>query len=67
MSLLIFQSWSRSVAEGSISGGTPLKGNDMTEAEVIVQKGVLLCGVLDKANYGNTPYGLVHSCYEVFL
>ena len=37
----------------------------MSESEVVIRAGELLVGVLDKADYGNTRYGLVHSCYEV--
>jgi DNA-directed RNA polymerase I subunit RPA1 len=37
----------------------------MSEAEVIIQEGELLCGVLDKTHYGATPYGLVHCINEV--
>ncbi|XP_071846497.1 DNA-directed RNA polymerase I subunit RPA1-like isoform X2 [Apostichopus japonicus] len=46
-------------------GGTTI-GNEMTEAEVIIRQGELLCGVLDKENYGPTPYGMVHCCYELY-
>ena len=35
------------------------------ESDVIIRQGELLCGVLDKGHYGPTPFGLVHSCYEV--
>ena len=48
-----------------LAGGTPLAGDAMSECEVVIREGQLLCGVLDKAHYGNTPYGLVHCCYEV--
>jgi RNA polymerase Rpb1, domain 3. len=37
----------------------------MSEAEVIIRDGELLCGVLDKSHYGATPYGLVHCMNEV--
>jgi len=37
----------------------------MSEAEVIIRDGELLCGVLDKSHYGATPYGLVHCVNEV--
>ncbi|XP_048588420.1 DNA-directed RNA polymerase I subunit RPA1 isoform X2 [Nematostella vectensis] len=43
-----------------------LKGDDMSESEVVIRDGHLLCGVLDKAHYGNTPYGLVHCCNELY-
>jgi len=39
----------------------------MTESEVVILNGQLLVGVLDKAHYGASQYGLVHSCHEVWL
>ena len=39
--------------------------NNMTESEVVIRSGHLVVGVLDKAHYGASPYGLVHCCYEV--
>lgn len=48
------------------AGGTPFKNAlEMSEAEVVIRKGELLSGVLDKTHYGPTPYGLVHCVYEV--
>lgn len=38
----------------------------MTEAEVIIRRGELLVGILDKTHYGSTPYGLVHCIYELY-
>ncbi|XP_060111407.1 DNA-directed RNA polymerase I subunit RPA1 [Heteronotia binoei] len=38
----------------------------MCESQVIIQNGELLCGVLDKAHYGSSAYGLVHCCHEVY-
>ncbi|XP_071637710.1 DNA-directed RNA polymerase I subunit RPA1 isoform X2 [Temnothorax longispinosus] len=38
----------------------------MSEAEVIIRHGELLCGVLDKMHYGATPYGLIHCIYELY-
>ncbi|MBN3305594.1 RPA1 polymerase, partial [Amia calva] len=38
----------------------------MCESEVIIRQGELLCGVLDKAHYGSSAYGLVHCCYELY-
>ncbi|CAH3130589.1 unnamed protein product [Porites lobata] len=47
--------------------GIPLlHGDDMSEAEVVIRQGQLLCGVLDKAHYGPTPFGLVHCCQELY-
>ena len=34
--------------------------------QVIIRQGELLCGVLDKAHYGATVFGLVHAMYEVY-
>ncbi|XP_054850998.1 DNA-directed RNA polymerase I subunit RPA1 [Eublepharis macularius] len=38
----------------------------MCESQVIIQNGELLCGVLDKAHYGSSAYGLVHCCHDVY-
>ncbi|EFN81707.1 DNA-directed RNA polymerase I subunit RPA1 [Harpegnathos saltator] len=38
----------------------------MSEMEVIIRHGELLCGVLDKMHYGATPYGLIHCIYELY-
>ncbi|XP_061175152.1 DNA-directed RNA polymerase I subunit RPA1-like [Saccostrea echinata] len=40
--------------------------DNMGESHVIIRGSELLCGVLDKGHYGNTPYGLVHCCYELY-
>lgn len=34
--------------------------------QVIIRNGELLCGVLDKAHFGSSAYGLVHCCYEIY-
>ncbi|XP_029165392.1 DNA-directed RNA polymerase I subunit RPA1 [Nylanderia fulva] len=38
----------------------------MSEAEVVIRHGELLCGVLDKTHYGATSYGLIHCIYELY-
>ncbi|XP_076249165.1 RNA polymerase I subunit RpI1 [Calliopsis andreniformis] len=38
----------------------------MSEAEVIIRNGELLCGVLDKTHYGATPFGFVHCVFELY-
>ncbi|RLU27161.1 hypothetical protein DMN91_000960 [Ooceraea biroi] len=38
----------------------------MSEAEVVIRHGELLCGVLDKTHYGATPYGFIHCVYELY-
>ncbi|KAF7352593.1 DNA-directed RNA polymerase subunit [Mycena venus] len=43
-----------------------LWGNDSKEDKVIFMDGELLCGVLDKAAFGASDYGLVHSVYELY-
>ncbi|XP_053314114.1 DNA-directed RNA polymerase I subunit RPA1 [Spea bombifrons] len=40
--------------------------DSMCESQVIIRNGELLCGVLDKAHYGSSPFGLVHCCYELY-
>ncbi|KAK1175439.1 DNA-directed RNA polymerase I subunit RPA1 [Acipenser oxyrinchus oxyrinchus] len=40
--------------------------DSMSESKVIIRDGELLCGVLDKAHYGSSVYGLVHCCYELY-
>lgn len=40
--------------------------NLMCESQVVIRDGELLCGVLDKAHYGSSAYGLVHCCYEIY-
>ena len=34
--------------------------------KVIIREGELLCGILDKAHYGATEFGLVHAMFEVY-
>lgn len=38
----------------------------MSEAEVVIRHGELLCGVLDKTHCGATSYGLIHCIYELY-
>ncbi|XP_018426964.1 PREDICTED: DNA-directed RNA polymerase I subunit RPA1 [Nanorana parkeri] len=40
--------------------------DSMCESQVIIRSGELLCGVLDKAHYGSSSFGLVHCCYELY-
>uniref|UniRef100_A0A182T4I2 DNA-directed RNA polymerase n=1 Tax=Anopheles maculatus TaxID=74869 RepID=A0A182T4I2_9DIPT len=47
-------------------GGTPLKENELSESEVLIRQGELLCGILDKNHFGATPYGLIHCMYELY-
>uniref|UniRef100_A0A0N5BKB8 DNA-directed RNA polymerase I subunit RPA1 n=1 Tax=Strongyloides papillosus TaxID=174720 RepID=A0A0N5BKB8_STREA len=39
---------------------------NMSESEVIFRNGELLVGVLDKAHFGATQYGLIHACYDLY-
>ncbi|KAF4522079.1 hypothetical protein B566_EDAN004063 [Ephemera danica] len=55
-----------SVPTNCRAGGTPLVGAEMTESEVVIRQGELLCGVLDKKHYGATPFGLIHCIYELY-
>ncbi|KAL0949316.1 hypothetical protein HGRIS_009392 [Hohenbuehelia grisea] len=43
-----------------------LWGSASSEDKVIFMDGELLCGVLDKAAFGASEYGLVHSVYELY-
>uniref|UniRef100_A0A182YBR8 DNA-directed RNA polymerase subunit n=1 Tax=Anopheles stephensi TaxID=30069 RepID=A0A182YBR8_ANOST len=47
-------------------GGTPLKETELSESEVLIRQGELLCGILDKNHFGATPYGLIHCMYELY-
>ncbi|KAF6210828.1 hypothetical protein GE061_013939 [Apolygus lucorum] len=49
------------------AGSAPFRNNlEMTEAEVIIREGELLCGVLDKMHFGATPYSLCHCIHELY-
>uniref|UniRef100_A0A0A9YLI0 DNA-directed RNA polymerase subunit n=2 Tax=Lygus hesperus TaxID=30085 RepID=A0A0A9YLI0_LYGHE len=49
------------------AGSTPFRDSfEMTEAEVVIREGELLCGVLDKMHFGATPYSLVHCIHELY-
>lgn len=41
-------------------------GVGSTENEVIFRNGELVCGILDKSQYGSADYGLVHSVHEIY-
>ena len=41
-------------------------GHDDKEGRVIVRNNILLTGVLDKNEIGNSDYGLFHSFYEIY-
>lgn len=61
------KAWQKYPARPWKAGGTPFTNpNAMSEAEVVIRKGQLLSGVLDKTHYGATPYGLVHCMYELY-
>ncbi|XP_058053507.1 DNA-directed RNA polymerase I subunit RPA1 [Anopheles bellator] len=47
-------------------GGSPLAENELSESEVFIRQGELLCGILDKNHFGATPYGLIHCMYELY-
>ncbi|XP_011559659.3 DNA-directed RNA polymerase I subunit RPA1 [Plutella xylostella] len=61
------KAWQRVPERKWKAGGTPFAdSNTMTEAEVVIKNGELLCGVLDKTHYGATPYGLIHCMFELY-
>ncbi|CAH2351349.1 DNA-directed RNA polymerase I subunit Rpa190p [[Candida] railenensis] len=41
-------------------------GADSEENLVVFKNGELICGILDKSQYGASQYGLVHSLHEVY-
>lgn len=41
-------------------------GKGSTENDVIFKNGELVCGILDKSQYGASKYGIVHSLHEVY-
>ncbi|CCH40549.1 DNA-directed RNA polymerase I subunit A1 [Wickerhamomyces ciferrii] len=41
-------------------------GQGSRENEVLFKDGALLCGILDKSQYGASQYGIVHSLHEVY-
>ncbi|XP_069690249.1 DNA-directed RNA polymerase I subunit RPA1-like isoform X6 [Periplaneta americana] len=61
------QAWAVKRPRSWKAGGTPFTDpKTMSEAEVIIRDGELLCGVLDKAHYGATPYSLIHCMFELY-
>ncbi|CAB3992022.1 DNA-directed RNA polymerase I subunit RPA1, partial [Paramuricea clavata] len=60
------KSWVTATPRRSLANGMEIKANEMCESQVIIRDGELLCGVLDKAHYGSTPFSLVHCCYELY-
>lgn len=49
-----------------LAGGTNFTHeNEMSETEIVIRRGELLVGVLDKASFGTSSYGLIHRIYEV--
>lgn len=57
--------WENCEPREMLAGGSKLKDNDMSEAEVIIRGGDIVAGVLDKTHFGATPHGLIHCMYEV--
>ena len=50
-----------------LAGGGPLFSDlDMTESEFIVRNGELCCGILDKQQFGPTPYSLIMLYCELY-
>ncbi|XP_077289293.1 RNA polymerase I subunit RpI1 [Arctopsyche grandis] len=61
------KAWQRSLQQWHKASGTIFSNSStMSESEVIIRNGELLSGVLDKAHFGATPYGLVHSFFELY-
>lgn len=61
------RAWQVAEPRAWLAGGTPLANeNELSEADVCIRGGELMCGIMDKTHYGATPYGLVHSMYELY-
>lgn len=43
-----------------------LWGKGSEEGKVVIMDGELLCGILDKSQFGASDFGLVHSVYELY-
>jgi DNA-directed RNA polymerase I subunit RPA1 len=48
------------------AGGSPNLRAEMTESEVVIRGGLLCAGILDKQQYGATPYSLAHLFAELY-
>nr|CAG4649915.1 EOG090X00BV [Sida crystallina] len=61
------KNWQNGQARPWKAGGTAHTDSlSMSESQVVIRQGELLCGVLDKMHYGATSYGLVHSFFELY-
>jgi len=56
------KSWTKSNKNRPLSNSP----DELGESTVIISEGELLQGVLDKAHYGPSSYGLVHCLYELY-
>lgn len=61
-----FKAWEKEPPRPWKCGEEFKKPSEMSESEVIVIKGILLSGVLDKQHFGATPFGLTHCLYELY-
>lgn len=48
------------------TAGGKIKPDELCESQVVIRSGELLVGLFDKSNLGNTSYGLIHTCYELY-
>ena len=53
---IALKNWINGEAVRTWIGGSVVRGEEMSETEVVIRQGELLVGVLDKGHYGNTPY-----------
>ena len=59
--------WEKTSPRQWKAGGSVFtKEEQMTESQVILRDGVLCCGILDKQQYGATPYSLAHLFSELY-
>ena len=53
-------------ARDDYTAGGRIKPDELCESQVIIRDGELLVGLFDKSSIGNTSYGLIHTCYELY-
>lgn len=59
------RSWQQAPPRTSRAGGA-LADGEMCESRVLIRHGHLLCGVLDKRQFGAVPFSLVHAFHELY-
>lgn len=45
---------------------TKIEKGELCESSIVIRNGELLCGLFDKSCLGNTHFGFIHCCYEMY-